>query len=70
MDGLTPALNGIARKRRSDAGVPRRSTLDALYDMFADLTPDAQHGVLEILGAIHRQALRGKSKVTNPPNGE
>ena len=63
-EGITPPpLKGIARRKRKDASIPRRSALDVLYDLFSDLTPDAQRGVLEILGVIHRQALRDKAKL-------
>jgi len=55
-----PPISGIARRKRKDAGIPRRSTLDAVYDTFADLTPAQQRGVLEILGVIHRQATRNE----------
>jgi len=71
MSEPTPPLSGIARRKRSDAGVPRRSTLDNLYDIFADLTPEAQRGVLEILGVIHRHTVLRSSRkqVTQPHTG-
>jgi hypothetical protein len=59
-DPTPPPLSGIARRKRKDAGIPRRSTLDAMYDTFADLTPAQQRGVLEILGVIHRQSARSE----------
>jgi hypothetical protein len=66
-EGLPP-LNGIARKKRADKGIPRRSTLDAMYDQFADLTCEQQRGVLEILGVIHRQAQRNSREEKCPIN--
>jgi hypothetical protein len=60
MTDQIPPLTGIARRKRKDAGIPRRSTLDAMYNTFADLTPAQQRGVLEILGVIHRQAARNE----------
>ena len=54
------------RKRRSDAGVPRRSTTDDFLDRFADLEPAAQAEMLVVLLAIHRQARRGHRKAQAP----
>ena len=59
-DPTPPPLSGISRRKRKDAGIPRRSTLDAMYDTFADLTPAQQRTVLEILSVIHRQSARNE----------
>lgn len=59
-----PPRSGIARKKRSDAGQPRRSTLSALYDAFSDLPVSEQVGALEVLQELHRQKRRGKLSAT------
>ena len=47
------------RKKRSDAGIPRRSTLNSLYDTFADQSVETQDAILEVLEQIHHQRKRG-----------
>jgi hypothetical protein len=63
-DPTPPPLSGIARATRKDKGIPRRNTLDSLYDTFADLDAEQQRVVLAILGVIHRQALRNTKEET------
>jgi hypothetical protein len=61
--GVTvPPVSGIARRRRSDAGIPRASTMDALYDRFLDLTLEQQRVTLDVLTILHRQTERGRIK--------
>jgi len=47
------------RKKRSDAGVPRNSTLDAWYDRFMLLTAEQQRSAIAVLTALNRQFERG-----------
>ena len=64
-EGITlPAISGIARKKRSDAGTPRISSIDYICDKFVDLTPESQRALISVLEALHRQVTRGKIAVT------
>jgi hypothetical protein len=47
-------LNGIARKKRSDAGVLRKSTFDNFVDLFREMSPSQQSTALEVLRQIQR----------------
>lgn len=54
MSDNLPALSGIARKQRSDKGVPRKSTMDSFYDQFRSLSDSQQDTVLEVLTQLRR----------------
>ncbi len=53
----TPPLSGIARKRRSDAGISRKSTMDAFCDLFRRMSASEQATALEVLRQIQRLGL-------------
>ena len=50
----TPPLTGIARKKRSDAGVMRKSSLDTFCDLFRRMTASEKSTALEVLRQIQR----------------
>lgn len=52
-----PPISGIARRKRSDAGVSRTTSVDGICDKFLDLPVDQQRIVLEVLRALHRQVV-------------
>ena len=52
-----PPLNGIARKKRSDAGVLRKSSFDTFVDSFRRMTKSEQSTALEVLRQIQRLGL-------------
>ena len=47
-------VTGIARKKRSDAGVLRKSTFDNFVDLFREMSPSQQSTALEVLRQIQR----------------
>lgn len=49
-----PPVNGIARKKRSDAGVLRKSSMDTFCDIFRRMTPSEKSTALEVLRQIQR----------------
>ena len=53
----TPPLSGIARKKRSDAGVPKKSTMDTFCDLFRRMSASEQATALEVLRQIQRLGL-------------
>lgn len=50
----TPPLTGIARKRRSDAGVIRKSSMDTFADLFRRMSAGEQDTALEVLRQLKR----------------
>ena len=54
-EGITPPpLSGIARKKRSDAGTLRKSSMDTLCDSYRRMSPAEQQTALEVLRQISR----------------
>ena len=49
-----PPVTGIARKRRADAGVLRKSSMDIFTDLFRKMSPSEQATALEVLRQIQR----------------
>jgi len=60
MTNQLPPLNGIARKKRSDAGVLRKSSMDTFADLFRRMSKSEQSTALEVLRQIQRLALPGE----------
>jgi hypothetical protein len=56
-DTNLPPVSGIARKQRSDKGVPRSSTMDEFYDRFRRLDAAQQTTALEVLRQLQRAQL-------------
>jgi hypothetical protein len=54
MNDALPPLNGIARKKRSDAGIPRKSSMDSFADTFRRMSASEQSTALEVLRQIQR----------------
>lgn len=54
MSDQIPPLSGLARKKRSDAGVIRKSSMDTFCDLFRRMTPSEQATALEVLRQIQR----------------
>jgi hypothetical protein len=54
MTDQLPPLNGIARKKRSDAGVLRKSSMDTFADLFRRMSKSEQSTALEVLRQIQR----------------
>ena len=54
MTDQLPPLNGIARRKRSDAGILRKSPLDTFCDLFRRMSPSEQSTALEVLRQIKR----------------
>lgn len=50
----TPPLSGIARRKRADAGVPRKSAMDQFTDLFRRMSKSEQSTALEVLRQIQR----------------
>jgi hypothetical protein len=48
-----PPITGIARKQRSDKGVPRTSSMDEFYARFRGLDAGQQKTSLEVLRQLH-----------------
>ena len=48
-----PPITGIARKQRSDKGVPRTSTMDDFYARFRRLDAEQQKNALETLRQLY-----------------
>lgn len=60
-----PPLNGIARKKRSDAGVLRKSSMDTFCDLFRKMSQSEQSTALEVLRQIQRvKAKRDEQQFT------
>ena len=57
MSDQTPPLTGIARAKRKDAGVPRKSNLDAFCDSFRRMSASEQSTALEVLRQLQRLKL-------------
>lgn len=47
-------LSGISRKKRSDAGVLRKSRMDTFCDLFRKMSQSEQSMALEVLRQIQR----------------
>ena len=66
--------NGIARKTRADKGVPRRASIDDWVDRWMEWPADKQRSAIDVLEALHRQAIRGSirptKETTNAADGE
>jgi hypothetical protein len=60
-----PPVSGIARKQRSDKGVPRTSSMDEFYDRFRRLDAAQQVTALEVL----RQLQRARTPLTKSETG-
>jgi rubrerythrin len=50
---------GIARKKRSDAAIARKSGMDTFADLFRRMSPSEQATVLEVLRQIRRSSDSG-----------
>ena len=61
----TPPLTGIARRKRIDAGVPRKSNMDQFADTFRRMTPSEQSTALEVLRQIQRLKLPIEKETTD-----
>lgn len=48
-----PPVSGIARKQRSDKGVPRTSSMDDFYARFRNLDVEQQKTAMEVLRQLH-----------------
>lgn len=53
-DPGVPPLSGLARKRRSDSGVPRKSDFDNFVDLFRRMSKGDQSTALEVLRQVQR----------------
>lgn len=62
-----PPVSGIARKQRSDKGVPRTSTMDDFYARFRALDAGQQSTALEVLRQLHLARI---APVTKSESGE
>ena len=62
-----PPLNGIARRKRSDAGILRKSTLDTFCDLFRRMSRSEQATALEVLRQIQRLEI---DRVSSVPSEE
>ena len=49
-----PPITGIARRKRSDAGVLRKSSMDTFCDLFRRMSRSEQTTALEVLRQIQR----------------
>ena len=67
MPDQIPALSGIARKKRSDAGVIRKSSMDTFCDQFRRMSKSEQCTALEVLRQIQRL---GAPEVSKSETGE
>jgi len=47
-------VTGIARKKRSDIGIPRKSSMDSFCDTFRRMSESQQQTALEVLRQIQR----------------
>ena len=54
MTDQIPPVTGIARRKRSDAGVLRKSSLDTFCDQFRRMSKSEQATALEVLRQIQR----------------
>lgn len=66
MSTHTPPLNGIARAKRRDAGISRKSRMDTFCDEFRRMTADEQATALEVL----RQLKRSGAALPLPQEGQ
>jgi len=57
-----PPVSGIARKQRSDKGVPRTSTMDDFYARFRGLDAGQQATALEVLRQLHLARIASVTK--------
>ena len=55
-DTALPPTSGIARKKRSDAGIPRISPVTEIVRRFRQLSPEARATLLEALEALTEDA--------------
>ena len=67
MTDQLPPLNGIARRKRSDAGILRKSTLDTFCDLFRRMSRSEQATALEVLRQIQRLEI---DRVSSVPSEE
>lgn len=68
MSNNLPPVTGIARKRRADAGVLRKSSMDTFADLFRRMSRSEQATALEVLRQIQR--LGAKPEVTDQQAGD
>lgn len=63
-------LTGIARKKRSDSGIPRKSNMDSFCDAFMRMSDDEQATAIEVLRQLQRMRAPQPKEEECLPNQE